>query len=206
MISRREAAALLERHGSVTIDGIRPAGRQMILRAQVTISPRNPAATRLYLLSEKWGGGVTERPTYRLWQRTSASAAAFLVDVAPYLTWLCPAVEVALAFQEQFTREPGVVAMPEYREFQAGCREQLRALTEPIWRQDGEYNPRAKLTIEQVAEIRRRVAGGQSQAATLRAMGLDVLRYTLSEIVTGKSWNPPAGPNPRRRTTAQRHS
>lgn len=50
----------------------------------------------------------------------------------------------------------------------------------------GETHPGAKLTAAVVAEIRRRVAEGETQASMTRAFG--VSKQTISGVVLGKSW------------------
>lgn len=202
----REAAALLEGHGSIVISEARGHRRQMYLRVFISLSPRAEAVVRLRVLSGRWGGAVNTHPTYVGWQRSSVTATAFLVDVAPYLTWLRPAADVAFDFQDQYTRDPAIVALREYGEFQRECREAMRALTEPVWRLDGEFNPNAKLRIEEVTELRRRVAAGERQKAVASDLGLEVTDSMLYYIINGQRWNPPAGPSPRRQRAEQLRS
>lgn len=52
----------------------------------------------------------------------------------------------------------------------------------------GEQNGRAKMTKEQVIELRQRVAAGESQAGAAREMGLDLSRGALSFAVRGVNW------------------
>lgn len=51
----------------------------------------------------------------------------------------------------------------------------------------GEKNPNAKLTAEQVAEIRRRRAAGERQKVLVADYG--VTREMITLITTGKAWN-----------------
>jgi hypothetical protein len=50
----------------------------------------------------------------------------------------------------------------------------------------GELNPRAKLTLAQVDEIRARVAAGESKAAVARSLG--VHETTVGDIALSKNW------------------
>lgn len=50
-----------------------------------------------------------------------------------------------------------------------------------------EANGRAKLTIEQVREIRRRMAEGETQKGLAQAYG--VAASNISHIATGKNWS-----------------
>jgi hypothetical protein len=52
----------------------------------------------------------------------------------------------------------------------------------------GEQNGRAKMTADQVLELRRRVAGGQTQKAAAEEMGLAVSKAALSFAVRGVNW------------------
>lgn len=54
------------------------------------------------------------------------------------------------------------------------------------WRPDGERNSLAKLTADNVREIRSRAADGESRASIARHFGVDPSNVSL--IVTGKAW------------------
>lgn len=58
--------------------------------------------------------------------------------------------------------------------------------------QSGERNPAAKLTAADVAEIRNRVAAGETQRAVARRYG--VSKGALCLMISGKTWATAGGP------------
>ncbi len=52
----------------------------------------------------------------------------------------------------------------------------------------GERNPRCKLTVSQIFEIRRLSSLGIAQQEIIRTMGLSVVQQQISHIVNNKNW------------------